>query len=93
MKWNTLISVLALMLIGCSSTKPDEIYEGRYRFDRTFTLDDIAPVAPAYVELPYHECDRQILMDQLTVVAEINNQRAKRVYRLKGDVCVLRTVW
>lgn len=83
-----LIPLLVLSVTSCASVIQDPIDTARYQFDRTLSLDDIAPVMPAYVELPYERCDRQALMSKVAVAAEINSSRDQRVYLLGGEKCV-----
>ncbi|EML0292509.1 hypothetical protein V9R50_003206 [Vibrio cholerae] len=89
MKCITLSFLLVLVSSGCSSVNHDPVDTARYQYDRTLSLEDIAPVLPAYVDLPYERCDRTLMKSKPSVVAEINSQRDQRVYLIEGRKCVL----
>lgn len=74
---------------GCAVVEQDVLESSRYQYDRTFTLDDIAPVIPAYVKLPFPECNKTRLKTQFVVNADINSPREERVYYLKEAPCIV----
>lgn len=84
-----LIMLAPLWLSGCATVKNDAIEESRYQYDRTFTLDDIAPVIPAFVKLPYAQCSKTRLLSVPFVVADIDGPRDERVYYIKGKPCLV----
>jgi hypothetical protein len=86
----SLIAILALVS-GCTAIKDDEVMTSRYQFDRTLSLYDIAPVAPAYLELPHPECDVSEVKSLETIRADIDSSREKRVYWIGGQKCVIST--
>ncbi|MEH6454912.1 MAG: hypothetical protein V7749_01190 [Cocleimonas sp.] len=73
--------------------KRQQIEDGRYLKDRTFSLTDIAPVINAYVALPFPKCDIHALKtnsDRGTLKANLSVPSEQRVYKLDGDIkCIL----
>lgn len=89
-KLNVVLGVIAAISIsGCAQVKGDAIENARYSFDRTLSLHDIAPVASAYVDLPYPQCDKEVLKNQDVIIATIDGPRERRVYTLGGEECVV----
>lgn len=81
--------VLLMILNGCSTTTHDPVYREIYKYDRTLSLKDIAPIIPAYVDRPYPLCERSELVSRDDVQSTINTPVTKRVYVVGGKKCVV----
>ncbi|ENN6469921.1 hypothetical protein AB9X29_003722 [Vibrio vulnificus] len=76
-------------MLGCGSAPSDPVYSALYQYDRTLSLDDIAPVIPAYLARPYQQCDAELMLKVGIVEAVIDSNKGERVYVVRGEKCVL----
>lgn len=89
-------SALLIGLAGCAATNHvapaqipvmQHIDDNRYERDRSLTLSDVSPVAPAYVEFPFDACNPGEVKAAARagmLLSDLSSPRAERIFRLPG---------